>query len=165
MVHYFVNDADVLEPSSRNWLLRHSHLGFALWGAVQRLTGPRDAAAVADRYRATYAPDSPGFRAMAAALARLAEYSRRHDIGLVLAMTPDLHTLEPYPLDFIHTRMRELAATLGYAYVDLLPPFLGKRAQSFWAMPGDAHPNAEGHRLMADLLTPVIADMLAARGD
>jgi lysophospholipase L1-like esterase len=53
--------------------------------------------------------------------------------------------------------MRAIAETDGYAYVDLLPAMLGRPPEQLWAMPGDPHPNAFGHELMANAILPVLA--------
>jgi hypothetical protein len=52
--------------------------------------------------------------------------------------------------------MRNIAAQDGYEYVDLLPALLGRSPQELWAMPGDPHPNALGHRLMAEAIFSAI---------
>ena len=44
----------------------------------------------------------------------------------------------------------------GYIYIDLLPAMRGRPPQDLFAMPGDPHPNALGHQLMADAIFPVI---------
>jgi hypothetical protein len=53
--------------------------------------------------------------------------------------------------------MRKIAEANGYAYIDLLPPMLGRSPQDLFAMPGDPHPNALGHKLMAETIFPVVA--------
>jgi hypothetical protein len=71
-------------------------------------------------------------------------------------MTPDVHNLVDYKFGFVHDTMRQIAQRDGYSYVDLLPAMRGRPAESFFAMPGDPHPNARGHELMADAIFPVI---------
>jgi len=52
--------------------------------------------------------------------------------------------------------MAEVAAQLGYRFVDLLPAFGALSPEQVWAMPGDPHPNALGHKLMAEALAPLL---------
>ena len=80
----------------------------------------------------------------------LADYARRNNIRIYLAMMPDVHNLVDYKFGFVHDIMRKIAETDGYAYVDLLPALLGHPPEQLWAMPGDPHPNAFGHQLMAN---------------
>jgi lysophospholipase L1-like esterase len=54
--------------------------------------------------------------------------------------------------------MKRVAAELGYTYVDLLGAFGTLTPEQVWAMPGDPHPNALGHKLMADAIIPVLAN-------
>lgn len=54
--------------------------------------------------------------------------------------------------------MKKVAATDGYTFVDLLPAFGALAPEQIWAMPGDPHPNALGHKLMAETLFPVLED-------
>jgi lysophospholipase L1-like esterase len=94
---------------------------------------------------------------MQASLAKLAEYARANNIRLYLAMTPDVHNLVDYKFGFVHDAMREIARRAGYTYVDLLPAMTGRPPEEMFAMPGDPHPNALGHELMADAIFPVIS--------
>jgi lysophospholipase L1-like esterase len=71
-------------------------------------------------------------------------------------MTPDIHNLIDYKFEFIHDTIRQIAGEYGYRYVDLLPALSGRPPQQLFAMPGDPHPNALGHRLMAEALLPVL---------
>ena len=164
VVQYFVNDAEVLEPGGANWFLRNSQLAVSLWIAFRRLTGGDGAGTLVDHYRSVYDPESKGYRDMKAALENLAAYARGRNIGVIVAMTPDLHDVTNYAFGFVHDSVRALAAELGLTYVDLLPAFRGLEARQLWAIPGDPHPNALGHRLMADSLSPPIEAMLMTTG-
>ncbi len=89
-------------------------------------------------------------------LKELADYAKAHGIRIYLAMTPDVHNLIDYKFGYIHDILREIAENDGYTYIDLLPALRGKPPQELFAMPGDPHPNALGHRLMAEAIFPVI---------
>jgi lysophospholipase L1-like esterase len=156
VVHYFLRDAEDLEPGNGNLLLRHSELAVTMWIAYHRLFDRSGEQSLEDHYRAVYAPDAPGFVMMQARLKELADYAKAHDIRIYLAMTPDVHNLVDYKFDFVHETMRKIAVADGYRYVDLLPAMRGRPPDDLFAMPGDPHPNALGHQLMADALFPVI---------
>lgn len=157
VVHYFLRDAEDLPPGGGNIALQKSQLAVTLWIAYHRAFDRSGEGSLVDHYRAAYRDDAPGFREMRAKLAELAAYARARGVRIYLAMTPDVHNLVDYKLGFVHEIMRGVAAKAGYTYVDLLPAMQGRPPQELFAMPGDPHPNALGHALMADALLPVIA--------
>jgi hypothetical protein len=157
VVHYFLRDAEELPPGGGNILLRHSELAVTLWIAYHRLLDKHGEASLVEHYQRVYDPSAPGFKVMQAKLRELADYARRNNIRIYLAMMPDVHNLLDYKFGFVHDIMRKIAETDGYAYVDLLPAMLGQPPEQLWAMPGDPHPNAFGHELMANAIFPVLA--------
>jgi hypothetical protein len=157
VVHYFLRDAEDLPPGGGNIALQRSQLAVTLWIAYHRAFDRSGERSLVDHYRAAYQPDAPGFHVMRAKLAELSDHARAHGIRIYLAMTPDVHNLVDYKLAFVHDIMREVAANAGYVYVDLLPALRGQTPGALFAMPGDPHPNAFGHALMADALLPIVA--------
>ena len=156
VVHYFLRDAEDLEPASGNILLRHSELAVTMWIAYHHLVDRSGERSLVDHYRGVYAPQAQGFLQMKARLKDLADYARARQIRLYLAMTPDVHNLVDYKFGFVHDTMKAVAQADGYTYVDLLPAMQGRPPEELFAMPGDPHPNALGHQLMADALFPVL---------
>jgi hypothetical protein len=157
VVHYFLRDAEDLPAGGGNVVLRHSELAVTLWIAFHRLFDKSGEQTLVDHYAAIYQPDAPGFVEMQTKLKALAEYGRAHHIRLYLAMTPDVHNLVDYKLGFVHDVMRRVAEADGYTYIDFLPAMRGRSPQDLFAMPGDPHPNALGHELMANAIGPAIA--------
>lgn len=162
VVQYFLRDAEDLPPGGGNLALRHSQLAVTLWIAYHRLFDRAGEQSLVDHYRAAYRPDAPGFVRMEQKLRELADYAASRHIRLYLAMTPDVHNLVDYKLEPVHDAMREIAGTHGFVYVDLLPAMRGRSPEELFAMPGDPHPNALGHELMAGALLPVVASSPAA---
>jgi lysophospholipase L1-like esterase len=156
VVHYFVRDAEKLDPGGGNILLRNSELAVTLWIATTRLMEKTGEQSLTQHYVDVYREDAPGYLEMKSSLRRLADYAKAHNIRIYLAMTPDVHNLKNYPLGFIHDRMKQIAEQDGYRYVDLLPAFAGLSPEQVWAMPGDPHPNALGHSLMAKAIAPLL---------
>jgi lysophospholipase L1-like esterase len=157
VVMYFVRDAEKLDAGGGNWLLRNSELAVTGWIAGNRLLNKSGEASLEDHYRAVYDESQPGYVAMKDSLAKLAAYAKQNNIHLYLAMIPDVHKLENYPLGYIHERVRQIAQADGYRYVDTLPEFGHLSPDQVWAMPGDPHPNALGHELMAKAIFPLLA--------
>jgi lysophospholipase L1-like esterase len=157
VVHYFLRDAEDLPPGGGNIVLRHSELGVTLWIAYHRLFDRTGEGSLVDHYRAVYQADAPGFIRMQQKLKELADYARSRGIRVYLAMTPDVHNLVDYKFEFVHEIMRRIAEADGFVYVDLLPAMRGRPPQELYAMPGDPHPNALGHQLMAEAIFPAVA--------
>ena len=157
VVHYFLRDAEDLPPGGGNVLLRNSEVAVTLWIAYHRLVDRSGEQSLVDHYRAAYESTAPGLLEMQARLKQLAGYARDHHIRLYLAMTPDVHNLADYKLAFVHDLMRKIAEDDGYSYVDLLPAMRGRSPEELFALPGDPHPNALGHQLMADAIFPVLS--------
>jgi lysophospholipase L1-like esterase len=156
VVQYFLRDAEDLEPGRTSFVLRNSELAVTLWIAYSRLFGQTGEKSLVEHYQNAYKPDAPGFKVAQAKLKELADYAKARHIRLYFVMTPDVHNLVHYEFGFIHEMMDKIATEDGYTVVDLLPAFLGRPPQELWAMPGDPHPNALGHELMADTIFPVI---------
>ena len=156
VVQYFLRDAEHLDSGRGNALLRNSELAVTLWIAANRLGGKLGEKSLEDHYRAVYHEDQRGYRVMLSSLKKLADYAQANHIRLYLAMTPDVHNLGNYPFGYIHERMRGIAEADGYTFVDLLPAFGKLSPDQVWAMPGDPHPNALGHHLMAEAIFPML---------
>ena len=156
VVHYFLRDAEELDRGGGNILLRYSELAVTLWIAYHRLLDRAGEHSLVEHYRRAYQPSAAGALAMQASLERLADYAKAHGVRLYLAMTPDVHNLVDYKLTFVHDLMRKIALQHGYVHIDLLPAMLGRPPQDIFAMPGDPHPNALGHELMAATIFPVL---------
>jgi lysophospholipase L1-like esterase len=157
LVLAFVRDGEELDPDGGNFVLRNSELAVTTWIAFHRLFDKSGEASLIDHYRDVYKPGSPGLEAIRTAFARLATYAQQHRIRITMAMVPDIHNLTNYPLGFVHDIFAQIARDNGFAYVDLLQTFQGMDAREIWAMPGDPHPNAKGHALMADAIFPTLA--------
>jgi hypothetical protein len=164
VVHYFLRDAEALPPGGGNIVLRHSELALTLWSMFHRMVDRSGEESLVDRYHEVYRADALGFQVMRSELKQLADYARSQRIRLYLAMVPDVHNLVDYKFRFVHDIMRQIATEDGYGYVDLLPAMSGRPPEELFAMPGDPHPNALGHKLMAEALLPVLLQHMAAGG-
>lgn len=157
IVHYFLRDAETLDPGGGNLLLRHSELAVTLWIAMNRVFGQAGEKSLTEHYKLVYDPQAAGFLKMQQSLSKLSDYAKQHNIRLYFAMMPDVHNLTNYPFAGIHDTMRQFAQAHGYTFIDLLPAFEGLKPEQVWAMPGDPHPNAMGHELMAKSIFPILS--------
>ncbi|MEM9553220.1 MAG: SGNH/GDSL hydrolase family protein [Acidobacteriota bacterium] len=155
----FINDAEPTPERSRwSWLGESRFVGF-LWSRLKTL-GSRfgEGRGWQDYYLGLYADEQPGWRTMRAALERLRDLCREHEIGLRIVLLPELHQLDPYPFEAIHTQIASEADHLGVPHLDVTPALQGVESpQALWVAPDDAHPNAEAHRLIAEATFPFLA--------
>ena len=156
VVQYFLRDAEKLDPAGDNILLRNSEFALTTWIALSRLANRSGEQNPVDHYRDVYRENQPSYIEMKEKLKMLADYAHSHNIRLFLAMTPDVHDLPNYHFGFVHDRMKAIAGELGMRYTDFLPVLEKHSPEELWTIPGDLHPNAIAHRLMADALLPVI---------
>ena len=163
VVHFFLRDAEVLEPTRGNWFLRNSQLGVTLWNIYQQSAMAKKGVTVESHYKELYSPNHPGYKKMLTALSQLRDYAKQKNIRLYLAMTPDVHNLSQYPFSFIHEQMRQVSTALGYQFVDLYPALKGLKPEEIWSMPGDPHPNAYGHKKMAEAVIPLLEQKIFGR--
>jgi lysophospholipase L1-like esterase len=143
------------------WLVRHSEARMFLSSgadALQRLTGVKRR--WADDYLALF--DGPGWPAAKAAIVRLVEYCRAHQIELLIANWPELHDVQHYVLGSITDRIRALADAEHVAFIDLLDAVKTQDSSTLWVTPADPHPNGYANQLFAEYLFPRVVPMVSA---
>jgi lysophospholipase L1-like esterase len=158
VVHSFLRDAEWLPPTGGNYLLQNSELAVTCWIAYHRLFDRSGEQALLEHYKQVYSPGSEGLIKTQDALERLATYAKDNGINLYFSMMPDIHDLIDYKYEFAHKIMLKMAHELGYQTIDILPKFTGKKARELWVMPGDPHPNAMAHKIMADAIVPMLSE-------
>ena len=82
--------------------------------------------------------------------------SQQQGFKVIFTMIPDVHQMAPYPFSFAHEELRQIAARLGWVFLDFTQALSVVPAPDLWAMPGDPHVNAKGHALMAKALLPLL---------
>jgi lysophospholipase L1-like esterase len=153
IVNFFINDAEPTPTKQVRWVFRHSYLARWAWGRFDLLQRRFLAAPRYDEYYASlYQENQPGWLACQESIRRLVRMSREDGFALVLAILPELHSVEPqYMFRAVEQKIVERAHEAGVEHVVALSPcFQGHRPQSLWVSPDDAHPNAAGHRIIAE---------------
>ncbi len=105
-----------------------------------------------------YTPEYQGWLEARAALSHAAALARDRGLRLVLAIHPELVSLENYPHTGAHRALAAFAESEGIAVFDLLTVYGGHDATALWIRPDDRHPNAQGHRLIADGLAAFLLE-------
>ena len=94
-------------------------------------------------------------------LLALASICRDHGIPFHMVLFPVLTNLERYPYDSVEADIARFAGDHGIPFFSLTPAFRNRRGADLWIGPGDQHPNARGHSIVADALYPYLIDALA----
>ncbi len=156
VINYFLRDAEDLKPTKPNYLLRNSQLAVTVWTAFNRTINSRGQNSMEEYYRSLYKKNSIGFQIMERNLEKLADYAETNNIRIYLVMIPDINNLIDYKFDYIHSIIEGIAKSNKYIFIDTLPQFRGISFESLYAMPGDPHPNAFGHKIIAEKIFPVL---------
>ena len=155
VLHYFINDTEVLSPVQANWFIRHSQFAVTLWQILNRVIKKNIELNTLSYYKGLYQKNAPGYEAMRNALDRIKTYADKKNIRIFLLISPDYYNLADYQYEFIHSIMKQEASIRGFKFIDLLYAFKGEEItnpRSFWAMDNDPHPNGAANQLMADYL-------------
>ncbi len=98
-----------------------------------------------------------GWQQSADALERIAEYCRARSIPLAVF----LYRMEARPFDDdIARELGSLSASAEFHFIDVLPWFDGRDIRPLTNSVVDSHPNADGHAILADGMTDVLAALL-----
>lgn len=159
VLNYFVNDAEILPAPKSNWLLENSQLAVLLWSRLEQIKtkfGVQES--FEEHYKNIYMDDFEGWILTQKSFAKLAKYANDRNVPVIVAMIPDIHNLKNYPFGFIHEKIKKLSEDNGFVFVDLYDSFKNiDKPEEIWAMPGDPHPNAKGHQMIADQLFPILS--------
>lgn len=109
-------------------------------------------------YRSLYRPEAAGWQATRRALAEFAALCRKNNVPLVVVLFPILYRLDAgHPFSDLHALVRQEVEAQGGRVLDLLPVFLGRRAEDLWVHPTDQHPNEKAHRIAAESIASFLA--------
>ncbi|MFH1245218.1 MAG: SGNH/GDSL hydrolase family protein [Candidatus Omnitrophota bacterium] len=153
ILSYFLNDPEIQQVKSGNFFLKNSQTAVLLWSKCQQVSrrmGVKEE--LSAYYERLYSEDYAGWQQCRQSMRKLMLYSKENNVDVLVAMIPDMHNLQNYPFKNIHEFVRKKASELGFSFLDFYDSLKDVRACEIWAMPGDPHPNAKGHAIMADAL-------------
>lgn len=150
VVFWFINDAEPT-PSRSPWIVLGRCRGLTLlWSSLQRLSWHWRGRTYLDHYRELYEAEAMGWQRQQEAFARLKALCADKEVGLKVILLPELHILDPYPFEEIHSRVRAMLEAQGISVLDVREAFAEVEEPGLlWVAPDDAHPNADGHALIA----------------
>ena len=137
-----------------------------LWSRLQSVSTRYGAAkGFDDFYRDLYATDDPQFVRFRSNLTGFLRRLREQGKIVLVASVPDTRDLErpTYRFQFVSDQVAAIARDAGVHFVDLFPAVQGVPAENILNTPEDRHPNAEGHRRMAQALFEALRSIGVAR--
>ena len=150
VVHFFVNDTEVIESSKVNFFTNHSHLGVIVWKLLKSYVNVFNPENIEDYYKDRYLDSYEGFQVAKKELKRLSNHCKINFINCHIILMPDIHKLNPYKLKFINDKIKNLSTDLDFKFYDLLDTFEGREEKKMWNKYGDPHPNDFANKLMSD---------------
>lgn len=159
-------DTVVLVPTIRSmapraeqepgWLVRNSQMAALVVSFISQFQASgMQRGSLVELYKEQWTGQA-GQKRLADAFDRLEALQKSGEYRVIVAQLPETHDFESYDFGFATETMRQAAEKHGWRFVDLYPPFRGKRAQDYWASPDDLHPNGAAYAIMADALVAAI---------
>ena len=150
IVHFFVNDTEIIKPAKVNFFTNNFHLGVVVWKLLNSYVSAFNPEKVEKYYLDRYEDDYEGFIIAKKELLNLSEHCRKNLINCHIILMPDIHKLNPYKLNFINQKMKKVAEDLEFQFHDLLGSFEDKDEKTVSNKYGDPHPNAYANSLMSE---------------
>ncbi len=158
VIHYFLNDIEILTHNSGNIFTRNFHIGVAIWKTYNQLFGNINQIKLEEYYKDLYQDNSESFLRMKMALKKLVSYSNQNNINLYLSITPDIHNLEEYPFIDIHKKMELISKEFNIPFINYFDSFQRITTKNLWNLENDPHPNKIGHKIMAEQIYPYLIE-------
>ena len=150
IIHFFVNDTEIIRPAKVSFFTNHFHLGVIVWKLLNSYVSAFNPEKVEKYYLDRYEENYEGFIIAKKELLKLSEHCKKNSINCHIILMPDIHKLNPYKLNFINQKMQKTATELEFQFHDLLSIFEGKDEKKVWNKYGDPHPNDYANSLMSE---------------
>ena len=150
IIHFFVNDTEIIKPAKVSFFTNHFHLGVIVWKLLNSYVSAFNPEKVEKYYLDRYEENFEGFIIAKKELLKLSEHCKKNSINCHIILMPDIHKLNPYKLNFINQKMQKTSAELEFKFHDLLSIFEGKDEKKVWNKYGDPHPNDYANSLMSE---------------
>src|SRR6266571_1655131 len=131
-------------------------------GVVLRPLGAKGLGQVGE-IKDQYADSSFNWRRVQTALLDMKKLCDERRIQLVVMVIPAMakFTESGYPIKEYHAAVSGFCSAHSIPCLDLLPAFWGLDGTQFWISPTDGHPDARGHRIVAEALSEFLAPTFA----
>ena len=150
IIHFFVNDTELIQSAKTNFFTENLHLGVVLWKLINSYVSAFNPENITEYYKKRYEDDYKGFIIAKNELNKLSLHCKKNKINCHIILMPDLHKLNPYKLDFIDKKIHAVSKDLNFSYFDLISTFNKIEANKLWNKYNDPHPNDYAHNLMGN---------------
>ena len=149
IILYFVNDSEILQNHKGNFFVKHTHLGVFLWKLYNSLNSSLQKENIVNYYQNIYRENYSGFIKTKQELKKIKSHCVKKKIQCTLVNMPDIHQLNPYKLNFINKKIKNLAEKINLDYIDLLTEFENIEETKVWNKYQDPHPNEFAHEIIS----------------
>ena len=150
IIHFFVNDTELIQSAKTNFFTENLHLGVVLWKLINSYVSVFNPENITEYYKKRYEDDYKGFIIAKNELNKLSLHCKKNGINCHIILMPDLHKLNPYKLDFIDKKIHAVSKDLNFSYFDLIGTFNKIEENKLWNKYNDPHPNDYAHNLMGN---------------
>jgi len=158
ILHYFINDAEILSSQGAGFFIKNSHLIALVYNRIKQAIAAKknNYATIGEYYRDLYKPSSQGWLDARKAILDISRFCLRSHMNFMVLLQPDLHDLSNGSLqEKCHEKIKDFLKKHDITFLDLMPAFraeFGDTARKIWVNHDDSHPNSSGHKLMFENL-------------
>ncbi len=154
LLNYFINDAEIIPMAKDNLILKHSLFIAFMYQQLESFSSNLKGKSLSEYYTELHEDGRPGWEQAKRAMKELSGLCQSQGISLLVMLTPSTYNLskdELYPklYEKVLTQFEEMSIPAINTYPQFLNEF-GDDPSRVWVAPGDPHPNAKGHKIMAD---------------
>ncbi|MBL7056148.1 SGNH/GDSL hydrolase family protein [Candidatus Woesearchaeota archaeon] len=146
---WFINDAEYTQKERSSFFRKHSYT-YTYFLALKAKSRFLYGEGYESYYKKLYEDNK--FKEYKLILSSLLNYINKNNITLNVLLIPELHDLENYSFVKIHDEIIKFFEEKKVTVIDGKPSFETNNSQIFWVAKDDAHPNEEGHKILANLL-------------
>ncbi len=154
--HYFIGDIEPREVGKDSWLLQQTYLGSFFYNDILGMLFKNKYKSLVNYYNQLYHEESPPWKQTRSELLQLKNFLAEKNIPLLIMIVPDFHDLsKESPYQQLYVNIQGAFEGMGLQTLNTFPAFqtlYGGKESQIWVKPNDPHPNAEGHKVMADVL-------------
>ena len=150
-LHYFINDAEIINPKKLSFFIKSSHLAAYLYVRLKQIKKTKYNS-IGQYYLEMYSHSNPGWADAKESILELNQLCKSNKIIFNVVVQPDLHDLSLTSEQYkIHQIIRGFLNENKIDYIDLFDDFsrlLTNEPEDYWVSEDDPHPNSKGHFLI-----------------